>query len=149
MRNIGAVPLLEIRVSVYILNFCRKDAQQRPAQTHDQGRKMAKHEQISEATGIKVYFADPYSPWQRGRNENTNGLLRQYMPKGTDLAVFSQVELDDIAWKMNTCPCKSLGWKCPAELFMPESFDVRQHHHEIVALVDAIRAQRASVALRS
>ncbi|MEX3547727.1 MAG: hypothetical protein VB125_00590, partial [Burkholderia sp.] len=52
----------------------------------------------------------------------------------TDLAVFSQVELDDIAWKMNTRPRKSLGWKCPAELFMPESFDVRQHHHEIVTL---------------
>ncbi|MEX3548398.1 MAG: hypothetical protein VB125_04565, partial [Burkholderia sp.] len=84
----------------------------------------------------------------RGRNENTNGLLRQYMPKGTDLAVFSQVELDDIAWKMNIRPRKRLGWKCPAELFMPESFDVRQHHHEIVALEDALLAQRASVALR-
>ncbi|MEX3548416.1 MAG: hypothetical protein VB125_04685 [Burkholderia sp.] len=65
---------------------------------------------------MKVYFADPHSPWQRGLNENTNnGLLHQYMPRGTDLAVFSQVELDDIAWKINTRPRKSLGWKCPAE----------------------------------
>ncbi|MEX3548573.1 MAG: IS30 family transposase, partial [Burkholderia sp.] len=104
----------------------RIDAQRRLSMTYDQGREMAKHEQISEATGIKVYFADPHSPWQRGRNENTNGLLRQYMPKGTDLAVFSQVEIDDIAWKMNTRSRKSLGWKCPTELlFMPESFAVR------------------------
>ncbi|MEX3548143.1 MAG: hypothetical protein VB125_03035 [Burkholderia sp.] len=59
------------------------------------------------------------------------GFMQQRLPKGTDLAVFSQVELDDIAWKMNTRPRKNLGWKCPAELFMPESFDFRQHHHEI------------------
>ncbi|MEX3605666.1 MAG: hypothetical protein VB142_03300 [Burkholderia sp.] len=72
--------------------------------------------------------------WQHGRNENTNGLLRhQYMPQGTDLVVFSQAELDDIAWQMNVRTRKSLDWTCPAELFMPESFDVRQHHHEIVA----------------
>ncbi|MEX3605391.1 MAG: hypothetical protein VB142_01220 [Burkholderia sp.] len=70
------------------------------------------------------------------------------MPKGTDLAVFSHTELDDIAWQMNVRPRKSLGWTCPAELFMPESFDVRQHHHEIVALEDALRAQQASVALQ-
>ncbi|MEX3606428.1 MAG: IS30 family transposase [Burkholderia sp.] len=94
---------------------------------------MARHEQLCETTGIKVYFADPHRPWQRGRNENTNGLLRQDMPKGTDLAVFSQAELDDIAWQMNTRPRKSLGWKCSAELFILESFDVRQNHHGIVA----------------
>ncbi|MEX3582409.1 MAG: hypothetical protein VB137_06845 [Burkholderia sp.] len=70
------------------------------------------------------------------------------MPKGTELAVFSQAELDDIGWKMNTRPRKSLGWKFPAEVFMPELFDVRQRHHEIVALGDTLRALRASVALR-
>lgn len=61
----------------------------------------AKHEQLAQTTGIKVYFADPHSPWQRGRNENTKGLLRQYMPKGCNLSVFTQVDLDDTAWKMN------------------------------------------------
>ncbi|MEX3606739.1 MAG: IS30 family transposase [Burkholderia sp.] len=116
--------------------------------TYDQGREMARYKQLCETTGIKIYFADPHSPWQRGRNENTNGLLRQYMPKGTDLAMFSQAELDDIAWQINTRPRKSLGWTCPAELFMPESGDIRQHHHEIVALGDALRAQPASVALQ-
>ncbi|MEX3606551.1 MAG: IS30 family transposase [Burkholderia sp.] len=129
-----------------ILN--RIDVQRRLSMTYDQGREMARHEQLCETTGIKVYFADPHSPWQRGRNENTNGLLRQYMPKGTDLAMFSQAELDDIAWQINTRPRKSLGWTCPAELFMPESGDVRQHHHEIVALGDALRAQPASAALQ-
>ncbi|MEX3548026.1 MAG: IS30 family transposase [Burkholderia sp.] len=136
-------------VTSFSTNLNRIDAQRWLSLTYDQGREMAKHEQISEVTGIKIYFADPHSPWQRGRNENTNGLLHQYIPKGTDLTVFSQVELDDIACKMNTRPRKSLDWKGPAELFMPESFDVRQHHHEIVALWDALLAQRASVALRS
>ncbi|MEX3605578.1 MAG: IS30 family transposase [Burkholderia sp.] len=73
------------------------DAQCRLSMTYDQRREMVRHEQLCETTGIKVYFADPHSPWQRGCNENTNGLLRQDMLKGTDLAVFSQAELDDIA----------------------------------------------------
>jgi IS30 family transposase len=81
-----------------------------------------------------VYFADPHSPWQRGINENTNGLLRQYLPKGEDLIIFSQLELDRIAWQINTRPRKSLGYKCPAELFTPEAFDFKQHHAAILLL---------------
>lgn len=85
--------------------------------TYDRGAEMVEHRRLTHKVGIKVYFGDPHSPWQRASCENTNGLLRQYLPKSTDLSQFSQKTLNAIAERLNTRPRKTLGWYTPKEVY--------------------------------
>jgi IS30 family transposase len=89
----------------------------RKSLTYDRGKEMAEHEELAQRLAIQIFFADPYSPWQRGTNENTNGLLRQYLPKGTDLSGYTQRELNAIAHRLNTRPRKCLDCATPLEVY--------------------------------
>jgi IS30 family transposase len=110
------VPNRDTAVVVAALSrqICKLPATLRRSLTWDRGKEMAQHKAFTVATGVKVYFCDPQSPWQRGTNENTNLLLRQYFPKGTDLSVYSQAQLDRVSLRLNQRPRKTLGFHTPA-----------------------------------
>jgi IS30 family transposase len=108
--------------TVTVVNALIKHARKLPQElykslTWDRGKEMAAHNRFTIATNIKVYFCDPQSPWQRGTNENTNGLLRQYLPKGVDISGYSQARLNDVARKLNERPRKTLDFRTPAEMY--------------------------------
>ena len=113
---------IKARDTETVINALIKHAHKLPSElykslTWDRGKEMADHQRFTLATDIQVYFCDPRSPWQRGSNENTNGLLRQYFPKGTDLSVHSQAKLNSIARQLNERPRKTLGFETPAQRF--------------------------------
>ena len=97
--------------------FSKLPARARLSVTHDNGRENHLHYQLTDELGIQTYFADPYSSWQRGSNENANGILRRYFPKGTDFSTISQREIDDVVWEINSKPRKCLGYNTAQEVF--------------------------------
>jgi IS30 family transposase len=107
----------ETVINALIKNACTLPQELYKSLTWDRGKEMADHKRFTLATDIKVYFCDPQNPWQRGTNENTNGLLRQYFPKGTDISAYSQAKLNAVARKLNDRPRKTLKYETPAERY--------------------------------
>jgi IS30 family transposase len=119
----------------------RLPAMMRKSMTYDRGSEMACHPELARRLKIDIWFCDPHAPWQRGSNENTNGLLRQFMPKGADLSDASQTWLNDVANLMNNRPRKTLGWKTPAKTMADEI----EAFSSNVALDIGIQALRSSL----
>jgi IS30 family transposase len=124
-RNSRFLMLLRLphgRSAEHVRNVLTREIKRLPEElrqslTWDQGKEMAGHVQFAIDTNVKVFFCDPHSPWQRGSSENTNGLLRQYFPKGTDLNVFSRADLAAVSRELNDRPRQSLEWMKPSEVF--------------------------------
>jgi IS30 family transposase len=131
-RNTRYVMLVKVagKDTETVINALIKNARKLPHElyktlTWDRGKEMADHRRFSLSTDISVYFCDPRSPWQRGSNENTNGLLRQYFPKGIDLAGYSQAKLNGVARQLNNRPRKTLDYETPADRFNQSVASIR------------------------